>query len=166
MHQIAVGKDEALASAPTLSRFENAQTRQSALSVNLELVDQFTASNHSAPLVVFLDFDATDTPVHGDQERRFSHGYYDCHCFLPLYVFCGDQLLVAYLRPSNADSGFCRNLLLRWCDRNDVKYIVGIACNSRLPVSALTTNGRAAPASFFANGGRGACRYISRAMQK
>ncbi len=162
MHQMAVGKDEALASAPTLSRFENAQTRQSALAVNLELIDQFIASHRSAPPVVILDFDGTDTPVHGDQEGRFFHGYYDCHCYLPLYVFCGDQLLVAYLRPSNvdsakhaaavlkllvtrlrqvwprtrfvlrADSGFCRNLLLNWCDRNEVKYIVGIARNSRL----------------------------------
>ena len=162
MHRIAVGKDEALASAPTLSRFENAQTRQSALEVNLELIDQFIASHRSAQPVVILDFDGTDTPVHGDQERRFFHGYYDCHCFLPLYVFCGDQLLIAYLRPSNvdsakhaaavlkllikrlrqvwprtcfvfrADSGFCRNLLLSWCDRNDVKYIVGLARNNRL----------------------------------
>jgi hypothetical protein len=162
MHQMAVGKDEALASAPTLSRFENAQTRQSALAVNLELIDQFIASHRSAPPVVILDFDGTDTPVHGDQEGRCFHGYYDCHCYLPLYVFCGDQLLVAYLRPSNvdsakhaaavlkllvkrlrqvwprtrfvfrADSGFCRNLLLNWCDRNEVKYIVGLARNSRL----------------------------------
>ena len=162
MHQMAVGKDEALASAPTLSRFENAQTRQSALAVNLELIDQFIASHRSAPPVVILDFDGTDTPVHGNQEGRFFHGYYDCHCYLPLYVFCGDQLLVAYLRPSNvdsakhaaavlkllvkrlrqvwprtrfvlrADSGFCRNLLLNWCDRNEVKYIVGLARNSRL----------------------------------
>jgi len=162
MHQMAVGKDEALASAPTLSRFENAQTRQSALAVNLELIDQFIASHRSAPPVVILDFDGTDTPVHGDQEGRFFHGYYDCHCYLPLYVFCGDQLLVAYLRPSNVDSakhaaavlkllvkrlrqvwprtrfvfrgdsGFCRNLLLSWCDRNEVKYIVGLARNSRL----------------------------------
>ena len=166
MHQIAVGKDGALASAPTLSRFENAQSPQSALAVNLELIDQFIASHRSPPPVVVLDFDGTDTPVHGDQERRFFHGYYDCHCFLPLYVFCGDQLLVAYLRPSNADSakhaaavlkllikrlrqvwprtrfairadsGFCRNLLLSWCDRNDVKYIIGIARNSRLLAEA------------------------------
>jgi hypothetical protein len=125
-------------------------------------VEQFIASHARAPAVVILDFDATDTPVHGNQENRFFHGYYDCHCFLPLYVFCGDQLLTAYLRPSNidaakhaaailkllvtrlrqvwprtkivfrADSGFCRDLLLSWCDRHDVKYLVGIARNERL----------------------------------
>lgn len=162
IHQIAVGKDCELASAPTLSRFENAQTRQSARTINEVLIEQFIASHKSPPPVVILDFDATDAPVHGSQEGRYFHGYYDCHCFLPLYVFCGDQLLVAYLRPSNndgakhaaailkllvtrlrqvwprtrfvfrADSGFCRDLLLSWCDRNEVKYIVGIARNSRL----------------------------------
>lgn len=162
VHQIAVGKDTELASAPTLSRFENAQTRQSALAINEVLIEQFIASHNSPPPVVILDFDATDTPVHGEQEGRYFHGYYDCHCFLPLYVFCGDQLLVAYLRASNgdgakhaaailkllvtrlrqvwprtrfvirADSGFCRDLLLSWCDRNDVKYIVGIARNNCL----------------------------------
>jgi hypothetical protein len=109
-----------------------------------------------------LDFDATDDPVHGGQENRFFHGYYDSYCYLPLYVFCGKQLLVAYLRPSNidpargsrvilkmlvqrlrkawphvrivlrADSGFCRWRTMRWCDRNDVGYILGLARNSRL----------------------------------
>jgi hypothetical protein len=109
-----------------------------------------------------LDFDATDDRVHGMQEGRFFHGYYDHHCFLPLYVFCGEQLLVNYLRPSNidgakhawailallvkrlrqvwpkvriifrGDSGFCRHRLLDWCDRNKVGYIVGLARNSRL----------------------------------
>jgi len=161
IHQIAAG-DEALASAPTLCRFENRQSRATALAVNAEFVEQFIASHQKAPAKLILDFDATDTPVHGKQEGRFFHGYYDCYCFLPLYVFCGDQLLVAYLRPSNidparhaaailkllvrrlrqewprtkivlrADSGFCRDLLLSWCDRNDVKYVVGIARNERL----------------------------------
>ena len=161
VHQLAIGADE-LGSAPTLSRFENAQNRASAWAVNAELVEQFIRSHRTAPPYLILDFDATDTPVHGQQEGRFFHGYYDCHCFLPLYVFCGDQLLVAYLRRSNidaakhsgailkllvqrlraqwprtkivlrADSGFCRDWLLSWCDCHDVKYIVGIARNDRL----------------------------------
>ena len=162
VHQIAADSESELASAPTLCRFENQQARAAAWAVNVELVEQFIASHRQAPAVLILDFDATDTPVHGNQENRFFHGYYDCHCFLPLYVFCGDQLLTAYLRPSNidaakhsaailkllvtrlrqawprtkivfrADSGFCRDLLLSWCDRNDVKYVVGIARNERL----------------------------------
>ena len=162
VHQVAAGSDAELASAPTLCRFENAQARSTAWAVNTELVEQFIASRTQAPAVLILDFDATDTPVHGNQENRFFHGYYDCHCFLPLYVFCGDQLLTAYLRPSNidaaqhsaailkllvtrlrkawprtkivfrADSGFCRDLLLTWCDRHEVKYVVGLARNERL----------------------------------
>lgn len=162
VHQIAAGSAGELASAPTLCRFENRQARAAAWAVNIELVEQFIASYATAPAVLILDFDATDTPVHGNQENRFFHGYYDCHCFLPLYVFCGDQLLVAYLRPSNidaakhaaailkllvtrlrqawprtkivfrADSGFCRDRLLSWCDRHEVKYVVGLARNERL----------------------------------
>jgi hypothetical protein len=162
VHQVAAGSAGELASAPTLCRFENRQARAAAWAVNSELVEQFIASYAKAPAMLILDFDATDTPVHGNQENRFFHGYYDCHCFLPLYVFCGDQLLVAYLRPSNidaakhaaailkllvtrlrqawprtkivfrADSGFCRDRLLSWCDRHDVKYVVGIARNERL----------------------------------
>jgi len=161
VHQLASGA-EALGSAPTLSRFENAQNRASAWAVNRELVEQFIRSHRTAPAHLILDFDATDTPVHGQQEGRFFHGYYDCHCFLPLYVFCGDQLLVAYLRRSHqdaakhaaailkllvtrlrqvwprtkivfrADSGFCRDRLLSWCDTHDVKYVVGLARNERL----------------------------------
>jgi len=173
VHQVAAGSDEELASAPTLCRFENRQARAAAWAVNVELVEQFIASHAKAPPVLILDFDATDTPVHGKQEGRFFHGYYDCHCFLPLYVFCGDQLLVAYLRPSNidaskhaaailrllvrrlrqawprtkivlrGDSGFCRDLLLSWCDRNDVKYVVGIARNDRLVAAAAKLMRRA-----------------------
>ena len=111
---------------------------------------------------MILDFDATDDRVHGLQEGRFFHGYYDAYCLLPLYVFCGEQLLVSYLRPSNvdgakhtwailallverlrqawpavriilrADSGFCRHHVLRWCERHGVGYIVGLARNKRL----------------------------------
>lgn len=162
IHQIACGSDKALASASTLCRFENKQQREMAWAVNRELVEQFIRSKAKAPAVVMLDFDGTDAPIHGNQEGKFFHGYYDCHCFLPLYVFCGDSLLCAYLRRSNidvakhaaailkllvirirqawprtkivfrGDSGFCRNLILNWCDRHDVKYVVGIAKNARL----------------------------------
>jgi hypothetical protein len=125
-------------------------------------VEQFIASFEEAPKELILDFDATDDRVHGDQEGRSFHGYYGDWCFLPLYVFCQDQLLVSYLRKSNidaakhswailslltkrlrrqwpevkiifrGDSGFCRWKMLRWCEKNDVHYIVGIAQNKRL----------------------------------
>ena len=72
--------------------------------MNELLVEQFMGSFAEAPKEIILDFDATDNPVHGLQEGRFFHGYYDHYCFLPLYVFCGDQLLVAYLRPSKIDA--------------------------------------------------------------
>jgi hypothetical protein len=126
------------------------------------LVEQFVASFDAPPACLILDFDATDDPVHGQQEGRFFHGYYDSYCFLPLYVFCGDRLLVAYLRPANSDaarhtravlkllvtrlrqawpdvriiirgaSGFCRWRLMRWCDHNGVGYLLGLARNRRL----------------------------------
>jgi hypothetical protein len=126
------------------------------------LVEQFIASCDTPPAELVLDFDATHDPLHGKQEGRFFHGFYDCYCFLPLYVFCGDRLLVSYLRPSNidaalhsrailkllvrrlrqtwptvriivrADSGFCRWRLMRWCDRHDVQYVLGLARNPTL----------------------------------
>jgi len=162
LYQLLAGSDNALASAATLCRFENAQDRSVAWAVNRILVEQFIGSFEKPPATLVLDFDATDIPVHGEQEKRFFHGYYNAHCFLPLYVFCGEQLLVGYLRPSNqdvakhagailrllvrrfrevwprvkivfrADSGFCRDLILAYCDRNDIKYIVGISRNERL----------------------------------
>ena len=160
--QTAVGTDEDLASASTLCRFENKAQRKVAFDLNALFVEQFIASHKTPPKEIILDFDATDDAVHGNQEGRFFHGYYDQYCFLPLYVFCGSQLLCAYLRPSNidgarhawailalitkrlraewpevkiifrGDSGFCRWKMLRWCDRNNVDYIVGLAKNSRL----------------------------------
>lgn len=160
--QTAVNRDEELASASTLCRFENRADRQTAWQIQEVLVDQFMASFKEPPKELILDFDATDDPIHGEQEGRFFHGYYDKYCFLPLYVFCNDQLLVSHLRPSNidgakhswailallvkrirrdfpnvriifrGDSGFCRFRMLRWCERHDVKYIVGIAQNRRL----------------------------------
>ena len=126
------------------------------------LVELFIESFERPPTELVLDFDATDDAVHGNQAGRFFHGYYDHYCFLPLYVFCGSRLLVAYLRPSNidaskhsravlkllvarlrqawpavkitvrGDSGFCRWRMLRWCDRRDVGYVIGIAKNKAL----------------------------------
>jgi hypothetical protein len=158
----SMGRDEDGASSPTLCRFENSQTRASALACTEVLINQFVASYAQAPKQLVLDFDATDDRVHGNQEYKFFHGYYDHYCFLPLYVFANDQLLVSYLRPSNidgakhawavlkllvdrlrmswpdveivfrGDSGFCRHRMLKWCERVGVDYVVGISRNTRL----------------------------------
>ena len=160
--QTAVERDVPLASSPTLCRLENRANRQTAWAMQEVLVEQFIGSFAKAPTELTLDFDATDDRVHGQQEGRFFHGYYGGYCFLPLYVFCGDQLLVAYLRPSNidparhawailkllvqrlretwpqvnitfrGDSGFCRWRMLRWCEDHQVGYVVGLAKNSRV----------------------------------
>ncbi len=160
--QTAVERDKPGASSPTLCRMENRANRETAVAMNQVLVEQFIASHSEPPVELIFDFDATNDPVHGNQIGRFFHGYYDEYCFLPLYVTCREQLLVAYLRPSNidgakhawailallikrlrqawpdtriilrADSGFCRWRMLRWCDNNDVFYIVGLAKNSRI----------------------------------
>jgi hypothetical protein len=157
-----------LASASTLCRLENRVDRHSCVRINQLLVELFVESHKTAPKEIILDFDATDDPVHGKQQGRFFHGYYDQYCFLPLYVFAGEQLLCAYLRPSNidaakhawailglivrrlrqqwpnvkiilrGDSGFCRWKMLRWCDRHGVDYIVGLAKNSRLEAMSAT----------------------------
>jgi len=126
------------------------------------LVKIFVESYATAPAEIVLDVDATDFPLHGEQEGRFFHGYYDSYCYLPLYIFCGDQLLGARLRQSNSDaaagslaeierivaqiraawpevkitlrgdSGFCRNELMSWCEANRVDYVFGLARNPRL----------------------------------
>jgi hypothetical protein len=126
------------------------------------LVQVFLESHGTAPKEITLDVDATDFPLHGEQEGRFFHGYYDSYCYLPLYIFCGDQLLCARLRQSNSDaaagalaeirriveqiraawpevkiilrgdSGFCRNELMSWCEANRVDYVFGLARNQRL----------------------------------
>jgi hypothetical protein len=151
-----------LASPPTLCRLENRVDRKALIKIAEVLVDQFIASHLDPPGHLILDFDATDDLVHGHQEGRFFHGYYDHHCFLPLYVFCGDELLTAYLRPSNidaakhsravlklvarklraawpevkitirGDSGFCRWRLMRWCDSHGIGYVLGLAKNTVL----------------------------------
>lgn len=154
--------DKPLASSPTLCRLENRVARQALAKMAEVFVETFIASHDKAPEEIILDFDATDDRVHGQQEGRFFHGYYDSYCFLPLYVFCGDQLLVAYLRPSNidaslhtapilkllvrrfrevwpkvriilrGDSGFCRWKTMKWCDEHGVFYVLGLARNSVL----------------------------------
>ena len=125
-------------------------------------VDLFLDSHAEAPARLVLDLDATDDPLHGRQEGRFFHGYYDCYCYLPLYVFCGDHLLAAKLRRSDinasagaveeverivgqirtrwpaveivlrADSGFAREPLMAWCEDNAVDFVFGLARNARL----------------------------------
>ena len=163
--QVAAGvapqPETVMASPSTLSRLENRVDRRACVAMSKVFVEQFIAAQagQQSPRELILDFDATDDRIHGNQEGRFFHGYYDQYCYLPLYVFCGDELLVSYLRPSNidpskpcrailkllverfrqawpgvrivirADSGFCRWRLMRWCDRNDVDYILGLARN-------------------------------------
>ncbi|MGC1479830.1 MAG: IS1380 family transposase [Chthoniobacterales bacterium] len=172
--QSAVERGDELASSPTLCRLEKRADRQTAWAMSGVLVDSFVKSFASAPSELILDFDATDDRVHGLQSGRAFHAYYGDWCFLPLYVFCGEQLLVSYLRPSNidgarhawailklltkalretwpevkiifrGDSGFCRWKMLRWCERNGVDYIVGQAKNSRLLAQAKPIMERAA----------------------
>jgi hypothetical protein len=148
-----------LASAPTLCRLENRIDNATLFQMAKVLVDKFIASYAVPPDQLTLDLDATDFEIHGHQQKRFFHGYYDSYCFLPLYIFCGTRLLVAYLRPSKndasrhvrgilkllisqlrvawpnvritlrGDSGFCRWRLMQWCDHNDIRYIFGLARN-------------------------------------
>jgi hypothetical protein len=125
-------------------------------------VELFLQAHTQAPAEIVLDLDATDDPVHGQQLGRFFHGYYKAYCFLPLYIFCGEHLLCAKLRPANidaaagsvgqlqrivprirqswpqvriiirGDSGFCREPIMAWCERNGVDYVLGLAVNARL----------------------------------
>src|SRR5690348_6707207 len=125
-------------------------------------VDLFLDAHAKAPAQITLDLDPTDDPLHGQQEGRFFHGYYDCYCYLPLYIFCGRHLLAAKLRRSNidasagaveeiariiaqirhrwpktrillrGDSGFAREALMAWCEANRVDFLFGLARNERL----------------------------------
>jgi len=160
--------DQPLASPPTLCRLENRVSRKALARISEVFVETFIRSYKKAPDELILDFDATDDLVYGNQEMRFFHGYYDHYCFLPLYVFCGSQLLVAYLRPSNidgamhsrailkllveklrrqwpktriifrGDSGFCRWRMMRWCDKHNVGYITGLSGNDVLYRQAIS----------------------------
>jgi Transposase DDE domain group 1 len=161
--------DKPLAGKSTLNRLELVgRTRRyhkigySAEALDRLLGDLFLESHKSAPEQIVLDLDATDIPLYGHQPERFFHGYYDSYCYLPLYVFAGDQLLCARLRPANkdaaagakeevsrivaqvrerwpevrivlrADSGFCREELMGWCETNKIDYLFGLARNQRL----------------------------------
>ena len=102
--QSALERNGTLASAPTLCRLENSATRRWLRLIHETLFEVFVESFDSEPEELVLDFDSTDDPVHGQQEGRHFHGFYRQWCFLPLYVFCGERLLVSYLRPSNIDA--------------------------------------------------------------
>lgn len=132
------------------------------VALNRVLVEQFIASQSRMPQELVLDVDASDIPLHGDQEQKEFHAYYDSHCYLPLYVICGKAMLACVLRRScidgarhsaaviklivgrlrqawpqvriivRGDSGFCRQRLNRWCERQDVGYVIGLARNARL----------------------------------
>ena len=145
-------------------------------------VELFLDAHKTPPGEIILDLDATDDPLHGHQEGRFFHGYYDCYCYLPLYVFCGRHLLAAKLRRSNidvsagavdeverivaqirtrwprvtiilrADSGFARDELMAWCEANGVDYVFGLARNERL-VGAIAEDLAAAEAESITHGG-------------
>jgi hypothetical protein len=159
-----------LAGKSTLNRLELSRPEPSryaklaadTAAIEALFVDLFLEAHQRAPAQITLDLDATDDPLHGNQEGRFFHGYYDCHCCLPLYVFCGRHLLAAKLRRSNidasagaveeiarivglirtrwprvrvllrADSGFAREALMAWCETNRVDYLFGLARNERL----------------------------------
>jgi DDE family transposase len=116
--QTAVGVDREVASAPTLCRLEKWADRATAVRLSELLVEQFIASFKRPPEELVLDFDATDNPLHGQQEGRFFHGYYDCYCYLPLYIFCGRHLLAAKLRRANIDAahGACKEVEHRQAD--------------------------------------------------
>jgi Transposase DDE domain group 1 len=159
-----------LAGKSTLNRLEHAPSAPSryhkighdGAAIASLFVELFLDSHATAPRRIILDLDATDDPLHGHQEGRFFHGYYDCYCYLPLYVFCGRHLLAAKLRRANidasagakdevarmvaqirtrwprvkillrADSGFARDELMSWCEANGVDYVFGLARNERL----------------------------------
>lgn len=160
--QTAVGKETPLASSATLSRFENSIDKASLLAMSHALIEHFIAGHKEAPKELVLDFDPTDIVLHGQQEKRHYSAYYKAYCFLPLHVFCGEHLLVSYLRSSGqdaikhaaailrllvkrfrtvwpdvritfrGDSAFARKHLLHWCDQQGVYYYVGLAQNARL----------------------------------
>jgi len=166
-------KGKALASSSTLNRIEltppdaTGKSRYKKVVYHPQeiqelLIAVFLESFEQTPEELVLDFDATDDPLHGSQEGRFFHGYYGCYCYLPLYVTCGEHLLVAKLRTANrdasegskevlaylvsrirqrwpkvrilvrGDSGFAREELMRWCEEHAVHYVLGLAKNVRL----------------------------------
>jgi hypothetical protein len=162
--------DEPLAGKSTLNRMElgtGSKDRYKKITFWKEAMDEllvkvFIESQGDVPAEIILDVDTTDLPLHGKQEGRFFHGYYDNYCYLPLYIFCGEHVLCARLREANhdaafgslqeiqrivrqirtawpatkiilrGDSGFCRNQLMSWCEDNGVDFVFGLARNQRL----------------------------------
>jgi hypothetical protein len=163
----------ALAGKSTLNRLEHAskigrdrhhKLDHDGAAIERLFVDLFLEAHREPPMRIVIDLDATDDPLYGDQEGRHFHGYYDCYCYLPLYIFCGRHLLAAKLRSSandaadgavqevarivdhirqqwprttiviRADSGFCRDDLMSWCEESGVQYVLGMAGNERLAV--------------------------------
>jgi len=167
-------RGKALAGKSTLNRLELSEPEKAAgerykrIALDTEqvdrlLVDVFLEAHAEAPEWITIDLDATDDPIHGDQEGRFFHGYYGNYCYLPLYIFCGEHLLAARLRTSDidgsegsvaeleriidqirqrwpqvkilirADSGFCRDAIMAWCEgQSEIYYVLGLARNTRL----------------------------------
>jgi len=178
-------RGKALAGKSTLNRLELSTPEQAgaerykriaveSLEVDRLLVDIFLEAHAHAPEWITIDLDATDDPIHGEQEGRFFHGYYRNYCYLPLYIFCGEHLLGARLRPSNidasagteeelerivgqirqrwpqvkivirADSGFCREAIMAWCEAHDeIYYVLGLARNERLEKELAAALGEA-----------------------
>src|SRR5271165_5271104 len=150
-----------LAGKPTLNRLELSRpepTRYHKISYDAAaieglLVDLFVDAHLAPPPQITLDLDATDDPLHGHQEERFFHGYYDTYCYLPLYVFCGRHLLAAKLRPANIDASagsveeiariVAREALMAWCEDNSVDFLFGLAKNARLNAEIETELGAA-----------------------
>jgi hypothetical protein len=167
-------KGKAMAGKSTLNRLELTSARPTAEEqrykkiimkpeeIDRHFVDVFLQAHSEAPEQIVLDVDATDDPLYGKQEGRFFHGYYMNYCYLPLYIFCGEFLLCARLRPSNidasegtveeleriiqqirhawpgvkiivrGDSGFCRDSIMSWCESEKIDYVFGFAKNERL----------------------------------
>jgi len=183
---------QALAGKSTLNRLEltgaevGADERYKKIALEEVAVDRmlvavFLQAHREAPREIILDLDATDDPLHGNQEGRFFHGYYGHYCYLPLYIFCGEHLLGARLRPSNidasagsreelarivgqirqawpevkitlrGDAGFCREELMVWCEQNQVDYVLGLAKNERLK-AAIAPELQQAAAEYAATG--------------
>jgi hypothetical protein len=162
--------EEPLAGKSTLNRMElgaGTKDRYKKITFWKEAIDEllvkvFVESYAQAPAQIILDVDTTDLPLHGNQEGRFFHGYYGSYCYLPLYIFCGEQVVCARLREANhdaafgslqeirriiaqirvawpevriilrGDSGFCRNELMSWCESQGVEFVFGLARNQRL----------------------------------
>ena len=182
----------ALAGKSTLNRLEltpedaSAGSRYKKIVARAEAMDEllvevFLEAYDTPPEEIVLDVDATDDPLHGDQEGRFFHGYYRAYCYLPLYIFCGEQLLCARLRRADqdaaagteeelariiesirrrwpetrilvrGDSGFCREDLMGWCERHEVDYVFGLAKNTRLK-AAIAAELCAAQAQYEVSG--------------